>query len=281
MASRSARCMLFEKHYKAEHSLAAYHHEDAEFLEDSQLVLTELFRFFSSGDVKGDTLIYYGGCHALGYLFPACRFFKEIILAAFLETRLQAARTWINKEPGAFDWSLSAKIVCKLEGNREIGIEKEESLRRKITKFIKCEANEDHPVAPKLPTQADCVLSTFFLDFLCTDVDGFCKALKDMSSLLKIGGHLVLVLFLGCTFVMIGTFKMPFLCLDVEFVKAAVIDAGLVIKESKNNERVNQTKYSVMDYASVFCLVACKEDNGPHYTVGGKGLPEPVKYRYR
>ncbi|XP_069495842.1 nicotinamide N-methyltransferase-like [Ambystoma mexicanum] len=261
MASRSARCLLYEKLYKAEHILATYIHEDAEFLEEIQLLLTELCGFYSSGDVKGDTLIHYGGCDYLGYLFPACRFFKEIILAEFLETRLQAARTWINKEPGAFDWSLAARIVCELEGNREIGIEKEESLRGKITKFIKCEANEDHPVAPKLPAQVDCVFSTSFLELVCTDVDGFCKVVKDMSSLLKIGGHLVLVLALGCTFWMCGTFKLPVLCLDKECVIAAVSDAGCVIKESKDIKRVNQTKYSVIDYDSVFCLVACKETN--------------------
>ncbi|XP_069495528.1 nicotinamide N-methyltransferase-like [Ambystoma mexicanum] len=261
MASRSAKCVLYEKDYKVEHFLAAYYNEDSEFLEDIQGLLTQLFGFFSSGEVKGDTLIHYGGCHALSFLFPACGFFKEIILAEFLESRLQAARTWINEEPGAFDWRLAAKIVCELEGNREIGIEKEETLRGKITKLIKCQANEHHPVAPKLQTQADCVLSTMFLEFLCTDVDGFCNALKDMSSLVKIGGHLVLVLLLGCTFEMCGTFKFPILCLDEECVKAAVIDAGFVIKESKNNKRVNQTKYSVLDHDSVFCLVACKEKN--------------------
>ncbi|XP_069496640.1 nicotinamide N-methyltransferase-like [Ambystoma mexicanum] len=261
MASCSARCMLYEKLYKAEHFLAAYHQEAAEFLEDIQLLLTELCGFLSSGDVKGDTLINYGGCEILGFLFPACRFFKEIILAEFLESRLQAARTWINKEPGAFDWSLAAKYVCELEGNREIGIEKEESMRGKIKMLIKCEANEDHPVAPKLPTQVDCILSTTFLEFMCTDVDGFRKALKDMSSLVKIGGHLMLVLALGCTFMMCGTYKLPVLCLDEECVKAALTDVGCVIKESKNNKRVNQTKYSHIDYDSVFCFVACKEKN--------------------
>ncbi|XP_069498892.1 nicotinamide N-methyltransferase-like [Ambystoma mexicanum] len=225
------------------------------------MINTFSFVPFKPGDVKGDTLIYYGGCDTLGYLFPACRFFKEIILAEFLETKLQAARTWINKEPGAFDWSLAAKYVCELEGNREIGIEKEESLRGKITKLIKCEANEYHPVAPKLPTQVDCLLSTTFLELMCTDVDGYRKALKDMSSLVKIGGHLVLVPVLGCTFIMHGTFKLPILCLDEECVKAAVIDAGFLIKQSKNNKRVNQTKYSVLDLDSVFCLVACKEKN--------------------
>ncbi|XP_069495520.1 indolethylamine N-methyltransferase-like [Ambystoma mexicanum] len=261
MASRSAKCMLYEEHYKAEHVLAAFHHEDTDYVVDSQLILTELCGFFSSGDVKGDTLIYYGGCHALGYLFPACGFFKEIILAAFLETSLQAARKWIDKEPGAFNWSLAAKIVCELEGNGEIGIQKEESLRGKIIKIIKCEANEDHPVVPKLPTQVDCLLSTFFLEHFCTAMDGCRKALKDMSSLLNIGGHLVLVVLLGCTFVMHGTVKLPLLRLDLECVKAALIDAGFVIKKCKNNKRANQNKYSVVDYDSVLCLVACKEKN--------------------
>ncbi|XP_069495848.1 nicotinamide N-methyltransferase-like [Ambystoma mexicanum] len=262
MASCSARCMLYEKYYKTEHILVTYFHKDCDFLEDSQRqILTQLFRFFSSGEVKGDTLIHYGGCHILSFLFPACGFFKEIILAEFLETRLQAARTWINREAGAFDWSPAAKYVCELEGNREMWIEKEENLRRKIVKLIKCKANEDHPVAPKLPTQVDCLLSTMLLELVCTDVDGFRKAVKDMSSLVKIDGHFVLQVVLGCTYMMSGTFKLPFLCLDKECVIAAVTDAGCVIKESQINERVNQTKYSVMDYSGVFCLLACKEKN--------------------
>ncbi|XP_069496664.1 indolethylamine N-methyltransferase-like [Ambystoma mexicanum] len=260
MASNSAWMELYEKHLDSASAMAIYYTEDSSFVEDSiKQALKYLVTVFSSGAVKGDTLIQYG--LNLATLFPACGCFKEIIFSEFLESHIQVVRKWVNKKPGAFDWSPSAKFVCELEGNRETWTEKEETLRRKMTQILKCKAKEGCLVLPSLPTQVDCILVIHFLEFLSPRVDVFRKTLTNMSSQLKIGGHLLLNVLLGCTFIMIGTFKFPLLCLDKECVSQALSDAGFVIKESQNNLRANNTQYSVIDFSSTLCLVACKERN--------------------
>ncbi|XP_069495526.1 indolethylamine N-methyltransferase-like [Ambystoma mexicanum] len=259
MASSSAWMELYEKHLHSASAMATYYAEDSAFVEESiRQTLKFIVPVFSSGVVTGDTLIQYGG--NLAMLFPACGCFKEIIYAEFLESHLQSVRKWVEKEPGAFDWSPSEKYVCELEGNREMWTEKEESLRRKMTRSLKCEAKEGCLVLPSLPTQVDCILIIHFLEFHSPRLDVFCKTLKDMSSQLKIGGYLLLNVLLGCTYIMVGTFKFPVLCLDEECVSQALSDAGCVIKESQNNLRAN-TLYSVIDGSSTLCLVACKERN--------------------
>ncbi|XP_069495754.1 indolethylamine N-methyltransferase-like [Ambystoma mexicanum] len=214
---------------------------------------------FEPGAVTGDTLIQYGA--NLAMLFPACGCFKEIIYSEFVESHVESARKWVKKECGAFDWSHSAKFVCELEGNRETWKEKEEMLRRKMTQILKCEAKEGCLILPSLPTQVDCILVIHFLEFLSPRLDVFCKTLKDMSSQLKIGRHILLNVVLGCTFIMVGTFKFPLLCLDEECVSQALSDAGFGIKESQNNLRANNTLFSVVDFSSVLCVVAYKERN--------------------
>ncbi|XP_069495525.1 indolethylamine N-methyltransferase-like [Ambystoma mexicanum] len=205
MASCSSWMELYEKHFDSASAMAVYYTEDSAFVEDSiRQTLKCLVAVFSSGAVTGDTLIQYGV--NLAMLFPACGCFKEIIFSEFLDSHIQAVRKWVKKKPGAFDWSPSAKFVCELEGNRQTWTEKEEMLRGKMTKILKCEAKEGCLVLPSLPTQVDCILVIHFLEFFSPRLDVFCKTLTDMSSQLKIGGYLLLNVFLGCTFVMSDTF---------------------------------------------------------------------------
>ncbi|XP_069495522.1 indolethylamine N-methyltransferase-like [Ambystoma mexicanum] len=260
MASSSAWMELYDKNYDSAHGMATYYAEDSDFEEDSTRQVLQFFiPVFSSGSVKGDTLIQYGGNLAL--LFAACDHFNEIIYSVFVQSNIQATKKWVKKECGALDWSHSARRVCELEGNRESWPEKEEMLRSKMTQILKCKAKEGCLVLPSLPTQVDCILVIHFLEMICTGVDAFRKVLKDMSSQLKIGGHFLLNVLLGCTFVMAGPFKFPVLCLDEECVNRAVCDAGCVIKESQNNLRANDTQCSVTDFSSALCLFACKERN--------------------
>ncbi|XP_069495521.1 indolethylamine N-methyltransferase-like [Ambystoma mexicanum] len=260
MASSSAWMELYQNNYDPASGLSTYYAEDSNFADDStRQVLTFLVSVCSSGSVKGDTLIQYGG--HIGLLFAACDHFNEIFYAAFAESHIKAVRKWVQKESGALDWSFPAKLACELEGKRESWTGKEEMVRRKMTKILKCEGKAGCLVLPSLPTQVDGILVIHFLEMICTELDAFCKVLKDMACQLKIGGHLLLNVLLGATFFMVGTFKFPVLCLDEEIVNRAVCDAGLVIKESKKNLRANNSQFSVTDFSSVLCLSACKERN--------------------
>ncbi|CAH2284553.1 nicotinamide N-methyltransferase-like [Pelobates cultripes] len=75
----------------------------------------KLFEVLSSGTVKGETLIDLTIAPAFGHLMVAADFFKEIFILDSSDSSLKETEKWLNKEPGAVDWSHAAHISCKLK----------------------------------------------------------------------------------------------------------------------------------------------------------------------
>ncbi|TFJ97500.1 intercellular adhesion molecule 4-like [Platysternon megacephalum] len=80
---------------------------------------------FTSGVVKGDTLIDIGSGPTIHQLLSACESFKEIIASDYTYRNHQELEKWLKNEPGAFDWTPVVKYVCELEGNRYRGWKKQ------------------------------------------------------------------------------------------------------------------------------------------------------------
>ncbi|XP_078540053.1 nicotinamide N-methyltransferase-like isoform X2 [Lissotriton helveticus] len=251
MSSGLSYKQLYENYYDHDLGLSTYFGSDSDFKQDAFTERGEIFDRWFRSEVKGDILIKYGGALLLSSLLPACEYFNKIIIVDFVGASLKGINQWLDKEPGII-------VPCELEKDREIWTEKEEKMRKVIKEVVKAELPESYPVAPGLRVQADCILSEFCLEFLSRDENAYCKALKSMSSLLNLGGCLVMFAFLKCTFYMVGTFKFPMLCLEAEFVKKAVIDSGFIIKECHITPRYNTNLYSTSDFSSKLFILAHK-----------------------
>ncbi|XP_060106510.1 nicotinamide N-methyltransferase-like [Heteronotia binoei] len=227
-----------EKDYYAQHfvpkeHLEMYHSFDPESGYKSPMFafgVNTLHKVFHSGGLKGDTLIDIGSGATIYQLLSACESFREIIATDYTNQNREEMLRWLRKEPGAFDWSPLVKYVCELEGDREKWAEKEEKVRRTVKQFLKCDVTQPNPLAPLSLPPADCLLSTLCLETACKDLPTYCSALKNISSLVKPGGHLVLFLTLETTFYMVGQRKFSRLYLDQETVEEAVKAAGFDIE---------------------------------------------------
>ncbi|XP_069080662.1 nicotinamide N-methyltransferase-like isoform X2 [Pleurodeles waltl] len=80
-------------------------------------VLKQLHETFTTGAVKGDTLIEIGTGPTIHTLLSACEVFKELIATDYCDQNRQQIEKWWKKEPGAFDWSPIVRYVCELEGH--------------------------------------------------------------------------------------------------------------------------------------------------------------------
>ncbi|XP_006912902.1 nicotinamide N-methyltransferase [Pteropus alecto] len=196
-----------------------------------RLLLKNLFKIFCLDGVNGDLLIDIGSGPTIYQLLSACESFKEIIATDYIDQNLQELEKWLKKEPGAFSWSLVMTYVCELEGNRAKGPEKEEKLRRAIKQVLKCDVTQSRPLGAVSLPLADCLLSTLCLDAACPDLPAYHSALRNLSSLLKPGGYLVIIDALESSYYMIGEQRFSSLCLRQEEVKAAVREAGYTIKQ--------------------------------------------------
>ncbi|KAJ6653166.1 hypothetical protein lerEdw1_010039 [Lerista edwardsae] len=253
-----------EKDYYAQHFLPKdyletyYTFGDEKDAEKALLTfsLKNLHQAFTLDRIKGDTLIDIGCGPCIHQHLSACEAFREIVATDYADQNREELQRWLRKEPGAFDWSPVVKYVCELEGDREKWAEKEELLRKTIKQVLKCDVTLPNPLAPVVLPPADCLLSSLCLEGACKDLPTFCSALKNIGSLLKPGGHLVLYSILEETFYMVGQRRFSCLYLERKFLEDAVVQAGFEIKWIK--EAQFNFPLSVTDAKATCTVVAQK-----------------------
>ncbi|XP_075462660.1 indolethylamine N-methyltransferase-like [Ascaphus truei] len=219
--------------------------------------LKKLHEMISSGRVRGDTLIDISLGPLIYHLLSACDIFKEIIVVEFTEPNIQEFEKWLKKDPGTADWSYAAKALCELEGNREEWQVKEDKVRRAVKQVVKWDVSKDDPLDPVVLPQVDCVLSLWSLNCISRDKDAYRSNLRKFTSLLNIGGHLLLFGGLNMTYYTVNEHRFFNLSYDEKFLKEVLRDAGYIIE---NMDVLPSRKGSdLLDYEHVACVIARKE----------------------
>ncbi|KAE8582253.1 hypothetical protein XENTR_v10020037 [Xenopus tropicalis] len=216
-----------------------------------------LRHIFSSGLVKGDTLIDLTASSACQLILAAAEYFDNIILLKLCESDEREAQKWLHKEPGAIDHSHLTTFICGLKGKSTEWEEHEEKTRKAIKQIVRWDITKDNPLGDVVLAQADCVLSVGYLDFVSKDHEMYLKLLKKMCSLVKIGGHLILIAVLNITYYMIGQHKFSALTYDKEFVQKSLASNGFIIVRS--GKEINRHNSDLIDYKYLAYFVSRKE----------------------
>nr|XP_056716361.1 nicotinamide N-methyltransferase-like isoform X1 [Euleptes europaea] len=220
------------QHFRPQDYMKTYYSFNPDRAADNAFLtfsLKILHKAFILDGLKGNTLIDIGSGPSIHQFLSACESFQEIIATDYTDQNREEMQRWLKKEPGAFDWSLLVKYVCELEGDRERWAEKEEKVRRTIKQVLKCDVTQADPLAPLVVPPADCVLSVLCLETACEDLPTYRSAVKNIGSLVKPGGHLILVTALKTTFYIPGQNRFHALYLEQETVDNAVKGAGFDI----------------------------------------------------
>uniref|UniRef100_A0A2K5E7R9 Nicotinamide N-methyltransferase n=1 Tax=Aotus nancymaae TaxID=37293 RepID=A0A2K5E7R9_AOTNA len=246
-------------HFNPRDYLEKYYKFGSRYSAESQILkhlLKNLFKIFYLDGVKGDLLIDIGSGPTIYQLLSACESFKEIIVTDYSDQNLQEL-----ENSRGLHWSPVVTYVCDLEGNRVKGPEKEERLRQAVKQVLKCDVTQSQPLGAVSLPLADCLLSTLCLDAACPDLPTYCRALRNLGSLLKPGGFLVIMDALKSSYYMIGEHKFSSLSLGRETVEAAVKEAGYTIEQF---EVISQSYSSTMaNNEGLFSLVGRKSSRSP------------------
>ncbi|XP_018427127.1 PREDICTED: nicotinamide N-methyltransferase-like [Nanorana parkeri] len=237
-----------------------YHPEEGSLIgEWLEFALQNLHETFTSGGVKGDLLIDFGAGPAIYHLLSGCEAFNNIITSDFLEQNRTRLQKWLRKDPDAFDWTHVVKRVCELEGNSdsESCKKKEETLRKKVTKVLKCDALKENPYDPVKMPQADCLISCLCLEAPCEDVEYFTNILRNLKNLIKPGGHIVIQSVLNCTYYYVGQKMFSCLSISKEEVEMAFEEAGYEIVQLKVTTCTEKQK-DISNYDSYYFVHARK-----------------------
>ncbi|CAN2391897.1 Nicotinamide N-methyltransferase [Pristimantis euphronides] len=218
--------------------------------------LKKCFETFGPGGLKGDVLVDIGTGPSIYHLLSACESFQHIIATDFTDLNRQELERWLRRDPESFDWSEIVKTVCDLEGDRNRWVEKEKKLRTRIQKVLKCDVTKKNPLDPTMIPPADCLTTALCLETASSDINAYYRSLGNITTLLKPGGHLVLISVLGNTFYKVGEKAFFSLCLDEQTVRNAVINSGYSIKDVAVYNIPNPTSSALITdtYANIFIV---------------------------
>ncbi|XP_069473392.1 indolethylamine N-methyltransferase-like [Ambystoma mexicanum] len=260
MASNSTLNDFFEKYFDPRKMMQSYTANESSFFDDTILQLFRpLVKTFSSGGVQGETLIDMSAGLYFQYLFPASEHFKEITITVSSDKTIPEVEKWLRDEPGAVDMSYAAKVVAELQGNLENWIENQNIFRTKVKNVLKYDVRRCNPLYPVVLPQADCLLLTHCLECQVTSTESYSSALKNVLTLLKPGGCLLMIVAIEESFYMIGDIKFPHLCIDVGFVTKELTDNQYVIDEIQVFPRTICSLYDLADYTGIAFINAHKE----------------------
>uniref|UniRef100_A0A8C5Q0Y7 Nicotinamide N-methyltransferase n=1 Tax=Leptobrachium leishanense TaxID=445787 RepID=A0A8C5Q0Y7_9ANUR len=220
--------------------------------------LKNLYEIFSSGKVKGDTLMDIGAGPAIYQLLSACNAFKNIITSDFLNENCAQIKKWLRNDPDMLDWSSYVQTVCDMEGNSETCEEKEDKLRRAVKCVLKCDVLKKNPFDPFVLPPVDCLLSCLCLETPCKDLDAYRDVVKNFNDLLKPGGHLIIQGTAMATFYSVGEKRFSLLTVGKEDLEKAFTESGFEILKLEIKLRQDMTFWRLADYQGFYVVHARK-----------------------
>ncbi|XP_013395070.1 indolethylamine N-methyltransferase-like, partial [Lingula anatina] len=155
------------------------------------------------------------------------KYFNELAFSDFTEKNREALRKWRDGEAGAFDWDSTFRCVADLEGEEENWMALKESFRNKMSTIYPCDLRNPNPLHPVLSKPFDCVTSTFCLEAACSDDVTFDRVIRNVTSLLKDGGHLIIVNSLRQSAYIVGDVHFSSRSLEKEEYIQSLKSAGL------------------------------------------------------
>ncbi|XP_038609583.1 phenylethanolamine N-methyltransferase [Tachyglossus aculeatus] len=219
-----------------------------------------LAQTFASGEVRGRSLLDVGSGPTVYQLLSACAHFEDITMTDFLEVNRQELWAWLRQDPGAFDWSPYSRHVCLIEGKGETWQDKERQLRERVRRVLPIDVHQDQPLGPAGAgvVPVDALVSTFCLEAVSPDKASFQRALDHITTLLRPGGHLLLIGALEESFYLAGAARLAVVPVKEEEVREALARSGYGIRDFRTYSMPASLLTGVDDVRGVFFAWAQK-----------------------
>ncbi|KPP57364.1 phenylethanolamine N-methyltransferase-like [Scleropages formosus] len=212
--------------------------------------------------MTGETLVDVGSGPTLYQVLSGCEVFGRVVLTDFLEANRRELQRWLAGEQGSFDWTPYLQHVCQLEGRSPSAWrEKAARLRSVVTEVLPIDVHQPCPLPPgSLPASgADCLVSSFCLESVSPDVASFTAALRRMGSLLRPGGHVLLIGALGESYYMAApNVRIPVVPLDEAQVCSSLKVSGLSLLRLCVYTLPPDMRVGVDDVSGIFFVKARK-----------------------
>ncbi|KAL3871345.1 hypothetical protein ACJMK2_039352 [Sinanodonta woodiana] len=246
-----------EKYVATYYSSIAGHKEEGDVL---KFFLDGLYEAFKSGNITGKKLLDVGTGPIPNMAFCAAPWFEEITLSDFSQKNLEFLRKWkdgeINHMGPVFEYLLNLDKSSSIE-------ERQDELRRKIKNIVFCDVTKPNPVASTVVDGDlfDAITCSNCLEVASITLDEYAKSVRNLSSLLKPGGHLVLEGALEQTFYRVGDFSFKCTPINEDQLRDIFQKEGfeiLSLQDLNENYTPHKDESNYSDFKNAFAMVAKK-----------------------
>ncbi|CAN7936986.1 unnamed protein product, partial [Ixodes hexagonus] len=201
------------------------------------------------------TLLDVGCGPTVANIFPATRKIHSVVLSDLVPRSRQEVEKWLRKAPDALDWSFMSKPLAVMEGCEDVNAgakDIEERTRATVKKVIPCDVLSPSVLTEEHLEVFDVVFSSLCLAAASPDEDTFRRVTRNVSSLIRKGGHLIFCGIAGSYEYTVAGVKFPELRVTRAMVEDSLRRAGLEVKRWSSQEKpssVQTQKY--WDFAFV------------------------------
>jgi hypothetical protein len=181
---------------------------------------------------KQKKLLEVGGGPVIYPLISASSKVDEIIFSEFISENRLAVKGWMEKDPCAFDWSRYFKYVAEMECTSHEKVE--ERLRSRLKKIINCDISKSNPLAPLSHRDFDVLSVNFCPESITDDEKSYALWMKNIVSLLKPNGVLVMTLIRNARYYKSGDTKFTACPVDENGVADALKMAGCRVTKMRS-----------------------------------------------
>uniref|UniRef100_A0A8C5R8S9 Nicotinamide N-methyltransferase n=1 Tax=Leptobrachium leishanense TaxID=445787 RepID=A0A8C5R8S9_9ANUR len=210
-----------------------------------------------AGKIKGESLIDLSATSNISHLLPICAGFKDITILECSDSCIVELEKWMKKEQDVIDWSYAAQIVAALEGNSDKWEEKEASLRQRVKHILKCDFERDNPTDPVVLQKVDCLVIMYILELVSKDHDALYRNVRKISSMLKLGGRLLLFGGFNSTFYTVNGDLFHLLPFDEPCIRKTLLEAGITVLHIEMIE--SKVRNEIANYEHIYFIDAVKD----------------------
>jgi nicotinamide N-methyltransferase len=173
-------------------------------------------------------LLDFGGGPTIYPLIAAVSKVKEIHFCDYLESNLREVQNWLCGDASAFDWRAFIGMTLELERARlcsaaEIA-QREGEIRTRVTRIVRCDVRRVPPITG-WQQKYDVVVSNFCAESVTDDWWQWRMFMRNITSLLKPGGKLVLAALKEATCYSVGSKIFPAVKIVESDLTSVLIDS--------------------------------------------------------
>ncbi|XP_040070666.1 nicotinamide N-methyltransferase-like [Ixodes scapularis] len=202
------------------------------------------------------TLLDVGCGPTVANVFPATRRkIRSIVFSDLVPRNREEVEKWIQGASDAMDWSFMSEPLAILEGCKDVkngARDIEERTRAAAKKVIPCDVLDPNVLPEEHKEAFDIVLSSLCLEAASRDETTYRAVTRNVSSLIRQGGHLILCGIAGSIEYTVGDATFPDLGLTKAMVENALSGSGLRVKHwSSLDKPISSDSPKYWDFAFV------------------------------